>query len=110
MEKYMPYIVTIVCAMVSGLASYLASRRQSKSDLQKLMKQHELDIEKEQEKFKLEKERMEIEHKNQLELKEKELANSLGASLTNTLIGEALKMPEVRQQLSNSIRKGSKKR
>ena len=51
MDKYLPYIVTVVCAIISGLASYLAARRQSKADLQKLMKQHELDVEKEREKL-----------------------------------------------------------
>ena len=47
MDKYLPYIATVICAIVSGLASYMASRKQAKSDLQKLMKQHELDIKKE---------------------------------------------------------------
>ena len=77
MDKYLPYIATVICAIVSGLASYMASRKQAKSDLQKLMKQHELDIKKEREKFTMEKEKMEIEHKHQLELKQKEMEKEI---------------------------------
>lgn len=110
MKDYMPYIVTVVCAIISGLVSYLASRRQSKADMQKLEKQYELDIEKEREKFAMEKEKMELEHKHQLELMQKQTENDLGTSLTNTLISEAMKLPEVRQQMSQGIRKGNKKK
>ena len=52
---------------------------------------------------------MEIEHRHQLELLQKESENNLGASVTNTLITEAMKMPEVRQQLSQGMRNGNKR-
>lgn len=109
MEQYLPYIVTILCSLISGIASYLASRRQTKADLEKLQKQHELDIEKEREMFEMQKERMELEHRHQLELKQKELENQLGANFTNTLLTEAMKMPEVRQQFAQGVRNGGKK-
>ena len=109
MEQYLPYIVTILCSLISGIASYLASRRQTKADLEKLQTQHELDIEKEREMFTMQKERMELEHKHQLELKQKELENQLGANFTNTLLTEAMKMPEVRQQFAQGVRNGGKK-
>ena len=104
-----PYIVTVVCTLISGFGSYFASRRQAKADLEKLQKQHELDIEKEREMFAMQKERMELEHKHQLELKQKELENQLGANFTNTLLAEAMKMPEVRQQFAQGVRNGGKK-
>lgn len=106
----MPYIVTIICTLISGFGSYFAARRQSKADMQKLEKQHVLDIEKEREKFAMEKEKMELEHKHQLELMQKESENALGTSLTSTLITEAMLLPEVRQQLSQGVRKGNKKK
>lgn len=109
MEQYLPYIVTILCSLFSGVASYSAARRQSKADLEKLQKQHELDIEKEREIFAMQKERMELEHRHQLELMQKEMENQLGANLTNTLITEAIKMPEVRQQLAQGVRNSGKK-
>lgn len=108
MEQYLPYIVTVLCSLISGIASYSAARRQTKADLEKLQKQHELDIEKEREMFAMQKERMELEHRHQLELKQKEMENQLGANFTNTLLTEAMKMPEVRQQFAQGVRKGSK--
>lgn len=109
-SAYLPYIASVVCAIISGLASYFAARKQSKADMQKLEKQHEFDIEKEREKFAMEKEKMELEHKYQLELLQKEMENSLGTSITNTVFAEAMKIPEVRQQISQGVRKGTKKK
>ena len=107
MNKYVPYIVTLLCSAISGVASYIASRRQSKADIEKLVKQHELDIEKEREKFAMEKEKMEIEHKHQLELKEKEMENQLGTDLVSTLAKEYIRSPEGQAQMRNL---GSKRR
>lgn len=109
MSTYLPYIVSVLCAAIAGFTSYAVARKQTKADMQKLQKQHELDIEKEREKFSMEKEKMEIEHRHQLELLQKQSENNLGASLTSTLITEAMKMPEVRQQFSQGIKSGSKK-
>ena len=72
MNAYLPYIVSVLCALIAGVTSYVIARKQSKADIQKLEKQYELDLEKEREKFAMEKEKMELEHKYQLELKEKE--------------------------------------
>ena len=109
MEQYLPYIVTVLCSLISGIASYSAARRQAKSDLEKLQKQHELDIEKEREMFAMQKERMELEHKHQLELKQIEMENQLGSTFTTTLMNEVMKMPEIRQQISQGI-SGSKRK
>lgn len=105
MEKYLPYIATVICAVISGFASYFASRRQAKADLQKLEKQHELDIEKEREKFAMEKERMELDHKHQLELKEKEMENQLGADLISTMAKEYVRSPAGQAQFRNTSKK-----
>ena len=110
MNTYLPYIVSVICAAIAGFTSYAVARKQTKADMQKLEKQHELDIEKEREKFAMEKEKMEIEHRHQLELLQKESENNLGATVTNTLIAEAMKMPEVRQQISQGVRQGKKKK
>ena len=105
MKEYLPYIVTIVCTLISGFASYFASRRQSKADIQKLEKQHELDIEKEREKFAMEKEKMEIEYRHQLELKQKEMESQLGADLLSTMTKEYMRSPEGRAQMRNAGKK-----
>ena len=105
MEKYLPYIATVVCAIISGIASYIAARKQSKSDLQKLMKQHELDIEKEREKFAMEKEKMEIEYKYRLELQQQETGNQVGADLISTVAKEYMRSPAGRAQMRNAGKK-----
>ena len=107
MEEYLPYIVTVLCSLISGIASYSASRRQSKADLEKLQKQHELDIEKEREMFAMQKERMELEHRHQLELKQKEMENQLGTDLISTMAKEYMRSPAGQAQMRNA---GSKKR
>jgi len=104
-DKYLPYIATVVCAIISGIASYIAARKQSKSDLQKLMKQHELDIEKEREKFAMEKEKMEIEYKYRLELQQQETGNQVGADLISTVAKEYMRSPAGRAQMRNAGKK-----
>ena len=108
-EEYLPYIVTVLCSLISGFGSYFAARRQAKTEIQKLQKQHELDLEAEREKFKMEKEKMELEHKHQLELRQKEYENQLNTTFTNTLMTEVMKMPEIRQKISQGINGGKGK-
>lgn len=105
MEEYLPYIATVICALISGFASYSAARRQTKADLQRLEKQHELDIEKEREMFSIEKERMILEHKHQLELKQKEMENQLGSDVFSSFIKEYLRSPAGQAQMRNAGRK-----
>ena len=106
MEQYLPYIVTVLCSVISGMASYSASRRQAKADMEKLQKQHELDIEKEREIFAMQKERMELEHRHQLELKQKEMENQLGTDLIATMAKEYMRSPAGQAQMRSA---GSKK-
>ena len=105
MEQYLPYIATVVCSVISGIASYSASRRQAKADLEKLQKQHELELEKEREKFSMEKEKMELEHKHQLELQQKEMENQLGSDVISTMMKEYMRSPEGRAQMRGASKK-----
>ena len=105
MEQYLPYIATVVCSVLSGLASYSASRRQAKADLEKLQKQHELELEKEREKFSMEKEKMELEHKHQLELQQKEMENQLGSDVISTMMKEYMRSPEGRAKMRGAGKK-----
>ena len=102
MEVYVPYIVTVLCSLISGFGSYFASRRQNRADLEKLEKQHKLEIEKEREKFAMEKEKMEIEHKHQLELKQKEMENQLGSDVITSLLNEYLRSPAGQAHMRNA--------
>ena len=104
-------LVSVVCALISGFTSYAVARRQSKEDVKKLEKTYELDLENEKEKHKLEIDKLELEHKHQLELQQKQFENQLGSDMMNTLISEAMKMPEVKKQISQGMNiAGNKKR
>ena len=108
MSLYISYIVSIVCAVIAGFTSYTVARRQAKTDLQKIQKQFEVDIEKEREKFLMEKERLEIEHKHQLELQQKDFENKMNSSLTTVLLEEIVKSPEVKKMVSQQMGKNTK--
>lgn len=58
-ENYLSYIVSVVCALISGVTSYAVARRQSKEDIRKLEKTYELDLENGEEKHKLEIDKLE---------------------------------------------------
>lgn len=119
---YLPYIVSVLCALIAGSFSYFGARRQAKTEIAKLDKQYSNDLERERECAKLElarereKNRMELQklqlqHQHEMELKEKELENAMGESVVNTLFSEMMKMPEIQHAFSNSIkmsRKGNK--
>lgn len=106
---FLPYIVSVLTAIISGVCSYFGARKQAKEDIARLKKQHELDIEKEREKFAMEKEKLELEHKHQIELMQKEAENKMGGEIMNALFSEVMKTPEVKQQIVEGMRKGNKK-
>ena len=110
MEEYLPYIVSIVCAAISGIVTYISSQRQTRAEIQKLVKQHELDLETEKERHRHELELQALSHKHQLEIQEKEFMNRLGSDMMNTVITEAMKLPETRKQISQGMANAGKKR
>lgn len=121
MEVYMPYIVSVVCAVISGWVSYAVATKNAKNnleavkesnkhDLEKLMEQHKVDIDSLERIHKMEIEKINLEHAHQMELKQQEFENQLGGNAINTILSEAMKMPEIRQQISNSVKNGSKRR
>lgn len=105
MQDYLPYIVSVVSAIVAGTSSYLVVRRQTKTEINKIIKQHEVDLESLERKHQMEIEKINLEHSHQLELKKKEIEAQLGSSL----LSEAIKLPEVRQQISQGMKKGRKR-
>lgn len=107
MIAYLPYIVSVLCATIAGLTSYGVARKQTKADLQKLVKQHELDIVKEREKFAMEKEKLEIEHAHQLELIQAQSNNQLGTDFISTLTKEYLRTPAGQAQMRSTGRKNT---
>ena len=114
-------LIACVPAIISGVVSYLVAHKnasaqikvvkeQNKHDLEKLMEQHKIDIDSLNKKHQQELEKMELEHKHKLELIEKENENTLGQNLITGVMGEMMKMPEVKSQISKGIRQSSTKK
>ena len=104
MKEYLPYIVSLLLAIISGLTTWAVTRKQAKNDIEKIVKQHEVDIESLERQHSMELEKMSMEHTHQLELQKNEMEANLGTSF----ISEFIKMPEFRQQLSRGIKKKKK--
>lgn len=108
MQNYLPYVVSIVCAMISGVVTYAVSRRQTKNEIEKIIKQHEFEMESLREKNQMELEKMKIEHKHEIELQEKEFEQKIGADFMNNMMSEVMKYPEIKGQILSGIKKNSK--
>ena len=120
MKEYLPYIVSILVAIISGAASYFAAAKKCKSDMNalkesnsheidRLMQQHKLDIDSLERKHQMEIEKMELEHRHQLELKQKELENALGGSVINTMVDAMMKTPEAKQAMGQAFHSPKKR-
>lgn len=105
----MPYITSVLCALISGFVSYLVSRKQTKTEINKLEKQHQLDIEKEREKHAMELEKIEMQHKYEMEMKDKEMANQIGGNAINSIISSVMDTPEVKQEIAKSVKSSNNK-
>jgi len=99
MQEYLPYIVSVVCALISGLTSYLVTRKKAKNDLSTIVKQHEVDLEALAIKHQMEIEKINLEHSHQIELQEKDFE----ARFSSSLITEAMRIPQIRQQISQEM-------
>lgn len=114
MSDYLPYIVSIIVALITGCTSYFAALKKCKADMKsleisnkheisKLMEQHKLDIDSLEHAHQLEIEKMEIEYKYQLVLKDKEVENSVGVSIVNGVLDTILKNPEVEKLIRDEL-------
>ena len=104
MEKYLPYIVTVLCSLISGFASYFAARRQAKTEILKLQKQHELGLEAEREKFKMEKEKMELVHKQEMERLMVQAGGQVGGNMFNAVMQAFMASQAGQEFLEKTIR------
>lgn len=104
MQEYLPYIISVLCALISGISSYAVARKQTKNDLIAIVKQHEVDLEALERKHQMELEKLNLEHTHQLELQQKEFE----AKFSTSLLTETMRMPEVRQQISKGMKKSKR--
>lgn len=92
MQEYLPYVIFVLCALISGISSYAIARKQLKNYLKVIVKQHEVDLKLLERRHQMELEKLNLEHIYQLELQEKDF----GANLSSSLLIEAMKMSEIR--------------
>ncbi|MFR3238772.1 MAG: hypothetical protein ACLTOU_09630 [Acutalibacter sp.] len=103
MTSYLPYIVSVICAIISGFVTYAVARRQIKAEIQKIEKQHELNLEAERQKFAMEKEKMELEKQYQLELLQAQTGNQIGAEMLSEMAKQYIKSPAGQAQMKKAI-------
>lgn len=112
-KELMPYIV----AIASGVGSYYAAcksaraemdkiKENNKHELERLMQQHKVDIDSLEKAHQLELEKMKLTYQHELKMKETETGMQIGTML----LSETIKLPEVRAQLGQSVRKGNKRK
>lgn len=100
LKEFMPYIVSIITAIISGISSYCLSKRNFKNEVEtiklnneheikKLMEQHKVDIDNLKEKHKLEMEIKEkdFQHEKEMQqLKSKSIIDEKNQELMNTAL------------------------
>ncbi len=104
MENVLPYIVTIVCSLISGFGSYFAACRQAKTEMQKLQKQHEFDLKAEREKFEMEKEKMKLEHDQQMERLTVQAGSQIGGNILGSALQTIMNSPAGQEYLEKVLR------
>jgi hypothetical protein len=73
MKEYIPYIVSIIVPIFTGLIAYMQANKKSKQDIDKLREEHKTNLEELEAKFQHEMEANEKEHNHKIELMEKEI-------------------------------------
>lgn len=100
LKEFMPYIVSILTAIISGISSYSLSKRNFKNEVEtiklnneheinKLMEQHKVDIDNLKEKHKLEmelKEKEYVHEKEMQQLKSRSVIDEKNQELMNTAL------------------------
>ena len=108
MKEILPYVASVVCALIAAISSVLISKKTMKVEIEKIRKQHEYDLETIRETHKNEMEKQEKEHAHQIELQKQEAENNLGIGVMNTIFTEALRMPVVQKKIAEGIAKDHK--
>lgn len=103
MADFLPYIISVICALISGIVTYCVARRQIKAEIQKIEKQHELNLEAERQKFAMEKEKMELEKQYQLELLQAQTGNQIGAEMLSEMVKQYINLPTGQAQMKKAV-------
>lgn len=106
MKEYMPYLVSILTALISAVVSISVCKKQTKTEIEKIKEQAKANIEIEREKLQLEKEKMELEHKLEIEKIHAQNDDAFASGLTDKLFDMVLQNSDVQEQLAIGIKQG----
>lgn len=106
MKEYMPYLVSILTALISAVVSISVCKKQTKTEIEKIKEQSKANIELEREKLQLEKEKIELEHKLEIEKIHAQNDDVFASGLTNQLFEMVMQMPEVKEKFAQGVREG----
>lgn len=106
MKEYLPYLVSIITAVISAFVSITVCKKQTKVEIEKIKEQSKANIDLEREKLQLEKEKMELEHKLELEKIHAKNDDEFASGLTNQLFEMAMQLPEFKEQFAKGVRDG----
>ena len=120
MEAFIPYIASIVSALLSGIVSYTTATKKLRSEMEalkvsnqheieRLVKQHEINLEDMEKSHQLELERIRVEHGHQMELASAAVQNEVAGSLLTGMFGTLMSSPEVSKQMTEAVCAGMKK-
>ena len=73
LKEFMPYIVSILTAIISGISSYSLSKRNFKNEVETIKLNNEHEINKLMEQHKVDIDHLKKKHKLEIELKEKNM-------------------------------------
>ncbi len=110
MKEYLPYLVSIITALISAIVSISVCRKQTKVEIEKIREQAKANLEMEREKFQLEKEKMELEYKLEIEKIHAQNDDVFASGLTNQLFEMVMQNPEVKEKVNQSISNGLNKK
>ena len=106
MKEYMPYLVSILSALISAVVSISICKKQTKTEIEKIKEQSKANIELEREKLQLEKEKIELEHKLEIEKIHAQNDDVFASGLTNQLFEMVMQNPDVQEQFAKGIKQG----
>ena len=102
-QYILPYVVTFLTALCSGLISYFSATKKCKLDnevkIKEIQEQHKLDLENQKELFKLEIEKINLQHQNEMEKMKVDSNNQLTNNLASSLVTSLLQNPKGIQDL-----------
>lgn len=97
MKEYMPYLVSILTALISAVVSISVCKKQTKTEIEKIKEQSKANIELEREKLQLEKEKIELEHKLELEKMHAQNDEAFASGITDKLFDMAFQNPDIQK-------------